>query len=153
VSPSRPPENAADARPVVRLLDLRDTPLDPAEVLAAVEDSEAGGVNLFVGVVRDHDGGEEVDHLDYSAHPSALDRMRAVIDEVAAEYDVIGLAAVHRVGALRIGDPAVLVAASAVHRGEAYDASRALIDRLKATTPIWKHQVFADGRDEWVGTP
>jgi molybdopterin synthase catalytic subunit len=140
-------------RSVVRLLDLRDTALDPTEVLAAVEDPAAGGVNLFVGTVRDHDGGEEVDHLDYSAHPTAEDRMRQVAEEVAVEFEVIALAAVHRVGALHVGDIAVVVAASAAHRGQAYDASRALIDRLKATTPIWKHQVFADGRDEWVGTP
>ncbi len=79
--------------------------------------------------------------------------MRAVAEEVAAEFDVLALAAVHRIGHLEIGDVAVVVAASAAHRGQAYDASRALIDRLKATTPIWKHQVFADGRDEWVGTP
>ena len=139
--------------PVVRLLDLRETPLDAAEVLAAVEDPAAGGVNLFVGAVRDHDGGDQVDHLDYSAHPTALDRMREVAEEVAAEFEVLALAAVHRIGHLEIGDVAVVVAASAAHRGQAYDASRALIDRLKATTPIWKHQVFADGRDEWVGTP
>jgi molybdopterin synthase catalytic subunit len=138
---------------VVRLLDLREAPLDAAEVLAAVEDPAAGGVNLFVGAVRNHDGGQDVDHLDYSAHPSALDTMRRVAEEVAAEFDVLALAAVHRVGALHIGDVAVVVAASAAHRGQAYDASRALIDRLKATTPIWKHQVFADGREEWVGTP
>jgi len=153
VSSSRPTGNASGTRPVVRLLDLRETTLDPAEVLAAVEDPAAGGVNLFVGAVRDHDGGEQVDHLDYSAHPSALDRMREVAEGVASEFEVIALAAVHRIGALRIGDAAVLVAASAAHRGQAYDASRALIDRLKATAPIWKHQVFVDGRDEWVGTP
>ena len=144
---------STDTGAVVRLLDLRETPLDPAEVLAAVADPAAGGVNLFVGAVRDHDGGETVDHLDYSAHPSALDRMRAVADEVAAEFEAIALAAVHRVGPLRVGDLAVVVAASAAHRGQAYDASRALIDRLKSTVPIWKHQVFADGSDEWVGTP
>jgi molybdopterin synthase catalytic subunit len=138
---------------VVRLLDLRETALDAAEVLAAVEDPAAGGVNLFVGAVRDHDGGAEVDHLDYSAHPTALDRMREVAEQVAAEFDALALAAVHRVGTLHIGDVAVVVAASAAHRGDAYDASRALIDRLKATAPIWKHQVFADGREEWVGTP
>jgi molybdopterin synthase catalytic subunit len=149
VSPSRPP----DARPVVRLLDLRESPLDPAELLAAVEDPAAGGVNLFVGAVRDHDGGEQVDHLDYTAHPSALDRMREVAEGVAGEFEVIALAAVHRTGPLRVGDAAVLVAASAAHRGQAYDASRALIDRLKATVPIWKHQIFTDGREEWVGTP
>src|ERR1700710_2899508 len=103
------------------MLDLRDSPLDPAEVLAAVEDPAAGGVNLFVGAVRDHDGGEQVDHLDYSAHPSALDRMRTVADEVAAEFEVLALAAVHRTGHLRIGDIAVVVAASAAHRGQAYD--------------------------------
>jgi molybdopterin synthase catalytic subunit len=139
--------------PVVRLLDLRETPLDAAEVLAAVEDPAAGGVNLFVGAVRDHDGGEDVDHLDYSAHPTALDRMREVAEGVAAEFDVLALAAVHRTGHLRIGDIAVVVAASAAHRGQAYDASRALIDRLKATIPVWKHQVFADGREEWVNSP
>ncbi len=139
--------------PAVRLVDLRETPLDPAEVLAAVDDPAAGGVNLFVGVVRDHDGGETVDHLDYSAHPTALDRLHAVTAGVAEEFDVVALAAVHRTGHLRVGDTAVVVAVSAAHRGQAYDASRALIDRLKATVPIWKHQVFADGRDEWVGTP
>jgi molybdopterin synthase catalytic subunit len=140
-------------RPVVRLLDLRETALDPAEVLAAVEDPAAGGVNLFVGAVRDHDGGDSVVHLDYSAHPSALERMREVAEGVAAEFDVIALAAVHRTGHLEVGDAAVLVAASAAHRGQAYDASRALIDRLKATIPVWKHQVFADGREEWVNSP
>ena len=139
--------------PVVRLLDLRESPLDPAEVLAAVEEPAAGGLNLFVGTVRDHDGGETVDHLDYSAHPTALDRMREVAEGVAAEFDVLALAAVHRTGHLRIGDIAVVVAASAAHRGQAYDASRALIDRLKATIPVWKHQVFADGREEWVNSP
>jgi molybdopterin synthase catalytic subunit len=149
VSPTRLP----GTRPVVRLLDLRETELDPAEVLAAVDDPAAGGVNLFVGAVRDHDGGEQVDHLDYTAHPSALDRMREVAEGVAAEFEVIALAAVHRTGQLHVGDAAVLVAASAAHRGQAYDASRALIDRLKATVPIWKHQIFADGREEWVGTP
>jgi molybdopterin synthase catalytic subunit len=94
-----------------------------------------------------------VDHLDYSAHPTAADRMRQLAEDVATEFDVVALAAVHRVGALHVGDIAVVVAASAAHRGDAYDASRTLIDRLKATIPIWKHQVFADGHDEWVGTP
>jgi molybdopterin synthase catalytic subunit len=139
--------------PVIRLLDLREAPLDPAEVLAAVEDPTAGGVNLFVGVVRDHDGGESVDHLDYTAHPSAIERLREVAGGVAEEFEVVALAAVHRTGHLEIGDIAVLVAASAAHRGQAYDASRALIDRLKATVPVWKHQVFDDGREEWVNSP
>lgn len=135
---------------VVRLVDIREEPLDAAEVLAAVADRSAGGVNLFLGVVRDHDHDQAVDHLDYSAHPTTPDRMRELAEEVAASYPVVGLAAVHRVGPLAIGDTAVIVAASAVHRGDAYEASRALIDRLKAQIPIWKHQVFADGDEEWV---
>lgn len=138
---------------VVRLLDLRDEPLDVAQVLAAVADPAAGGVNLFVGNVRDEDHQRAVAYLDYDAHPSALDRLREVAEEVAAEFDVIALAAVHRVGHLEIGDTAVLVAAAAKHRGQAYDASRAFIDRLKERVPVWKHQVFADGDDEWVNSP
>jgi molybdopterin synthase catalytic subunit len=145
--------SSTTARDVVRLLDLRDTPLDPAEVLAAVADPVAGGVNLFVGVVRDHDHDRAVDHLDYTAHPTAMTRLREVAEEVAAEFDVVAVAAVHRTGHLVIGDTAVLVAVSARHRGQAYDASRALIDRLKARVPVWKHQVFADGEEEWVNSP
>jgi molybdopterin synthase catalytic subunit len=137
----------------IRLLDLREVALDPSEVLAAVDDPAAGGVNLFVGVVRDHDGGDSVDHLDYTAHPSALDRLREVAKGVAEEFEVVALAAVHRTGHLVVGDIAVVVAVSAAHRGQAYDASRALIDRLKANVPVWKHQVFTDGREEWVNSP
>ena len=137
----------------VRLVDLRETPLDVAEVVAALDDDASGGLTLFVGRVRDHDGGRDVDGLDYSAHPSALDRMREVCERVAKEYDVHGVAAVHRVGTLAIGDIAVVVATTAAHRGEAFAASKALIDTLKAETPIWKHQRFGDGSDEWVGTP
>lgn len=138
---------------VVRLLDIRETALDIAEVLAAVGDDTAGGVNLFVGRVRNHDHDKPVTGLEYTAHPSALDELRQVAETVAAKYDVVALAAVHRVGTLALGDIAVIVAAAAGHRAEAYDASRALIDDLKATVPIWKHQSFQDGTDEWVGTP
>lgn len=142
---------------VVRLCDIRETPLDVAEVLAALGDPGAGGLTLFVGTVRDHDdhGGESaaVTGLEYSAHPTALQRLREVCDAVAGKYDVRGVAAVHRVGELAIGDAAVVVATAAEHRGDAFEASRALIDELKATVPIWKHQRFADGTDEWVGTP
>jgi molybdopterin synthase catalytic subunit len=141
------------ATAVVRLVDIREIPLRVEEVLEALADVSAGGLTLFVGTVRDHDGGKQVDGLEYSAHPTALARLREVCEEVGREYDVRAVAAVHRVGSLALGDAAVVVATAADHRGEAFDASRALIDRLKATVPIWKHQVFADGTDEWVGTP
>lgn len=138
---------------VVRLVDLRETPLDVAEVLDALDDDASGGLVLFVGRVRDHDGGKGVTGLDYSAHPTALDRLRDVCERVAAAHDVQGLAAVHRVGTLGIGDIAVVVATTSAHRGDSFAASRDLIDTLKAEVPIWKHQRFGDGTEEWVGTP
>ena len=137
----------------MRLVELRETPLDVAEVTAALDDDASGGLTLFVGRVRDHDGGKGVTGLDYSAHPSALDRLVEVCDRIAEEYDVQGVAAVHRTGTLAIGDLAVVVATAAAHRGDAFAASRALIDTLKAEVPIWKHQRFGDGTEEWVGAP
>jgi len=141
------------SRKVVRLVALRGERLDVDEVLAALDDDASGGLALFVGRVRDHDGGRGVTALDYSAHPSAADRLREVCERVAEEYDVHGVAAVHRVGALAVGDAAVVVATTSAHRGTSFDATRALIDKLKAEVPIWKHQRFDDGDEEWVGTP
>jgi len=144
------PAAAKGSAKAVRLIAIRPDPLDPAEVLAAVADPAAGGVNLFSGVVRDHDHGAAVDHLEYLAHPTAEARLEEVAAAVAAEFDVRALAAVHRTGVLHVGDIAVLVAVAAAHRDQAYAASRALIDRLKAEVPIWKHQYLADGAEEWV---
>jgi molybdopterin synthase catalytic subunit len=137
----------------IRLVELRETPLNVDEVIAALDDDASGGLTLFVGRVRDHDHGQGVIGLDYTAHPSALERLREVCERVAAAYDVHGLAALHRVGTLAIGDVAVVVAAASAHRGTAFDASRLLIDTLKAEVPIWKHQRFSDGSEEWVGSP
>jgi molybdopterin synthase catalytic subunit len=134
-------------------VDLRETPLEVAEVVAALDDDASGGLTLFVGRVRDHDHGLGVEGLDYSAHPTALDALHRVCADVAEQYDVHGVAAVHRVGRLAIGDIAVIVATTSAHRGDAFVASRALIDTLKAEVPIWKHQQFDDGSEEWVGTP
>ncbi len=138
---------------VIRLVDLRDTALSVEEVRRAVADPSAGGEAVFVGAVRDHDNGRSVGRLSYSAHPSALDRLWEVAERVVATYPVVGLAAVHRVGDLDVGDLAVVVAVSCAHRGDAFEACRALIDDLKSTVPIWKHQHFRDGTEEWVGTP
>lgn len=137
----------------VRLVAVRDAPLDVAEVLGGLDEAGDGGVTVFVGRVRDHDAGKPVTALDYSAHPSALDRLREVCGQVAARHDVHGVAAVHRVGSLVVGDAAVVVATTAAHRGDTLEATRDLIDTLKQQVPIWKHQVFADGTDEWVGSP
>jgi molybdopterin synthase catalytic subunit len=136
---------------VIRLLGIRDTPLSVDEVVAAVSDHAAGGTTLFIGTVREEDHGKSVARLTYEAHPSAENELRRVAEKVAADFPVTALAAVHRVGDLELGDIAVIVAVAAPHRGEAFQASRRLIDDLKAEVPIWKHQVFADGTTEWVG--
>ncbi len=138
---------------MIALLDVRDSPLSVAEVLAAVEDPAAGGVVSFTGLVRATDGGREVVSLEYTAHPSALESLRAVAEAVVADLPVVRVAALHRVGRLEIGEVAVVVAASAAHRDEAFAAARRLIDDLKATVPIWKDQQFDDGTREWVGLP
>jgi len=137
---------------VIRLAELRETPLSVDEVREAVADPAAGGIALFAGAVRDHDHGRAVTELGYSAHPSAAEQLRQVAEKVAAGYDVHAIAAVHRTGNLAIGDLAVVVAVSASHRATAFDACRALIDELKATVPIWKHQRFAGGDSEWVNS-
>ena len=147
------PDPSVTTRDAVRLVDLRDSPLDVAEVLGALEDEGSGGLTLFVGRVRDHDHGIDVRGLEYSAHPTALESLRRVCTDVAEQYDVHAVAALHRTGRLAIGDIAVIVATASAHRGTSFEASRALIDTLKAEVPIWKHQQFADGSDEWVGTP
>ena len=134
----------------VRLIDIRDIPLSLDEVFEAVSDPAAGGVCLFVGAVRDHDGGEDVSALGYSSHPTAVERLREVAGRIAGECDVIALAAVHRVGDLAIGDLAVVVGASAAHRADAFEACRRLIDELKTDVPVWKHQTFVSGDAEWV---
>src|SRR5262249_42287301 len=137
---------------VIRLAELRDTPLSVDEVYAAVTDPAAGGIAVFVGAVRDHDHDRSVTALSYSAHPSATAELREVAEGIAARFDVHAVAAVHRGGGLAIGDLAVVVAVSSAHRGTAFDACRALIDELKATVPIWKHQRFTSGDSEWVNS-
>ena len=138
---------------VVRLIAVRESELSVDEARAAVADPAAGGIALFAGAVRDSDHDRGVSGLSYSAHPSAVDKLRRVAEVIAEKYPVIGIAAVHRVGDLGVGDLAVVLAVSCPHRAEAFNACRDLIDILKASVPIWKHQRFDDGTAEWVGTP
>ncbi|MFF8725068.1 molybdenum cofactor biosynthesis protein MoaE [Streptomyces sp. NPDC015171] len=144
------PGEQAAADPI-KLIAVRETPLSVDEVFRAVGDDAAGGVVLFVGTVRNHDGGADVDGLGYSCHPAAEAEMRRIAEKVVADHPVRALAAVHRVGDLRVGDLAVVVAVACPHRAEAFDASRRLIDDIKHEVPIWKHQKFSDGTEEWVG--
>ena len=124
-----------------------------AEHEQLVAQAGAGAVVGFAGVVRDHDSGREVVRLDYSAHPQAEQVLFEVLAAVAAEAPgVRALAASHRVGALGVGDAALVAAVSAEHREAAFITCARLVDAVKARLPVWKHQFFADGSDEWVNS-
>lgn len=137
-------------RPVVRLAGITGEPLAVDTCLDAVRDPGAGGTAVFLGTVRDDDGGRTVVELEYEAHPRAAAELARVAERVADGSGVTAVAVQHRTGLLAVGDVAVVVAAAAAHRGEAFDACRRLIDELKHEVPIWKRQVFADGTEEWV---
>lgn len=130
---------------------LAADPISLDQALAAVDAPDCGAVVGFSGVVRNHDGGRSVSALSYSAHPSAEQVFAAVVDQISVEFPGVRLWAQHRTGSLQIGDPALVCAAAAAHRGLAFAACSALVDRIKADVPIWKEQFFSDGTVEWVG--
>jgi MoaE-MoaD fusion protein len=124
----------------VRSVRITAEPLDVAALAAAVRDPAAGAVVLFEGVTR------EVPELDYEAYAEMAEaKLRAIGEEVAAAHGASAVALQHRVGTVPLSEPSVIVAAAAPHRAEAFDAARALIDRVKAEAPIWKVEVAADG--------
>ncbi|MEU8819180.1 molybdenum cofactor biosynthesis protein MoaE [Actinoplanes sp. NPDC048796] len=120
---------------------------------AAVADRRAGAVVSFHGVVRDHDHDRAVLELNYECHPDADEILRQVAEDVAADPHVVRLAVSHRVGPLRVGDLALMASVSTAHRADAFAACARLVEEAKARLPIWKHQVFLDGTDEWVNCP
>ena len=133
------------------LFRVLETPLSVEEATAAVSAPDVGGVDLFLGLVRDHNDGRRVTRLEYHAYVSMAEKeMQRIAQEIAAEIPGVRLAALHRIGSLAVGDLAVVCAAGAPHRGEAFRACRALIDRLKERVPIWKRELFEDG-SAWVG--
>ncbi|PYE17548.1 molybdopterin synthase subunit MoaE [Williamsia limnetica] len=141
---------------VVACAAVTEEPLSTAvhEQLAAdAAGGTAGAIVSFVGAVRNHDGGRDVTALNYSAHPTAAEVVAKVVADVAAGADGVRAVAVsHRVGDLSIGDAALVVAVAADHRAAAFATCALLVDEVKAQLPVWKHQIFADGSDEWVGS-
>jgi molybdopterin synthase catalytic subunit len=132
---------------------ITESPLSVAEHEAAVGHPAAGAVVSFAGVVRDHDGGRGVTNLVYEAHPSALAVLEEVAAEIAKDPAVRAIAVSHRVGPLEVGDVALAAAVSTAHRAEAFALCARLVDTAKERLPIWKHQHFTDGTDEWVNSP
>ncbi|MEO7373231.1 MAG: molybdenum cofactor biosynthesis protein MoaE [Terrimesophilobacter sp.] len=125
-------------------------PIDESMIRRAVEAPESGAVVLFCGVVRNHDGGRPIISLDYQSHPDAEFLLNQCCEEVARKSG-LRVAAAHRVGSLQIGDIALYAAVAASHRKEAFDTCQELVERIKATIPIWKRQYFVGGVTEWVG--
>ena len=135
----------------IRQVGISESPLSVDQALRLVSGPAVGGIALFVGTVRNSDGGADVVSLDYTQHPSALDVLTKCAEQTADQHDVLAIAVEHRVGHLEVGDIAVVVAVGGVHRGEALAACAHLINTLKAEVPIWKEQHFASGDSEWVG--
>ena len=132
---------------------LVDGPITLTEHEELVANNAAGAVVGFSGVVRNHDGGRDVVRLEYSAHPLAEQTLFEVLAAVAATADgVRAMAASHRIGALRIGDAALVAAVAADHRAAAFQTCARLVDAIKERLPVWKHQFFVDGSDEWVNS-
>ena len=142
-----PPVAGGAARHAVLLAE----PLSLDRCVAAVADPGMGGLVTFTGMVRRHSRGLVIDHLEYEAYGTmAVREMTRLCDEIEAELPACRLAVEHRIGRLAIGDIAVVIAAAAPHRAEAFTACRAMIDRLKDRVPIWKKEIGDDGA-EWVG--
>ena len=138
---------------VVLRAELTEHTIELAEHEALVAHHAAGAVVGFAGVVRDHDGGRTVTRLEYSAHPSAEQTLADVAAEIAAGCQgVRAIAVSHRIDTLQIGDAALVAAVAADHRGAAFETCELLVDTVKARLPVWKHQFFADGADEWIGS-
>lgn len=143
-----PPVAGGSEAPVA---EVWDRPLSVDTALARVQHRRAGGICIFLGVVRDHHEGKSVSRLDYEAYAELAqkDMTRIVRDIIAADPE-LRVVAMHRVGQLEVGDAAVVVAASAPHRQQAFAACRECIDRIKDTTPIWKKEWDTDGNALWV---
>lgn len=133
------------------LFEVRSEPLSVDECVATVSRPSAGGTSVFIGTVRDENDGRPVTQLEYEAYASMAEKeMRLIAEEIENEIPGARLAVLHRTGALGVGDIAVVCAASAPHRGEAFRACRLLIDRVKERVPIWKREHGPDG-PYWVG--
>ena len=130
---------------------IRTEKLDLGELVAAVEHDGAGAITTFIGNVRNRNDGMDVSLLEYQAYESMAEKeLAAIAAEVEAEADGIQVACIHRIGELQVGDAAIICAASAPHRGEAFHACRQLIDRIKARVPIFKREHGPNG-PHWIG--
>jgi molybdopterin synthase catalytic subunit len=129
---------------------LTERPFNLEEILQMIRHPHIGARVLFSGEIRSANHGREVVRLEYTAHTAlAKNHMEQVLRDAAKAYPLIGAVCVHRVGLLEISESAVAVLTVARHRREAYAANQYIIDRVKAETPIWKREFYADGTSAW----
>ena len=129
---------------------VTDAPVHIQELSKLVANPHSGAVVTFCGDVRDHDGGKEVASLLYEIHPSAPEQIKLITESIIGRFEIEKVAVAHRYGDIAIGETAFAVAVSAANRQAAFDACSAIVDEVKAKLPIWKHQKFTDGTDQWV---
>ena len=126
--------------------------IDVKKLAMEVEGSAFGAVVTFSGNVRSSDNGKEVLALTYEIHPTSAEILDHVVRSVCAKYEILSARVAHRYGTIQIGESALFVAVAAPHRQPAFLACTELVDQIKLNLPIWKHQTFADGTDEWVNS-
>jgi molybdopterin synthase catalytic subunit len=131
---------------------IRDLPINVEQMRASLSSPSIGAMVVFCGDVRDHDHGRTVLSMDYETHPTAEQILKDIGLEIASEFSVAAIAIEHRYGALQIGDTALAVVVACAHRENAFQACQTAVDRVKEKLPMWKHQYFADGTDEWVNS-
>jgi molybdopterin synthase catalytic subunit len=130
---------------------LSETVIDAAALALAMEHAQAGACVAFEGRVRDHNAGRAVNRLDYQAYvPLAQSEGQRLLTEAREQFPILDARCVHRIGTLAIGDLAVWVGVTAVHRDAAFAACRYIIDEVKKRVPIWKNERYADGEPGWL---
>ena len=130
---------------------ITDEPLESGALIDSARRDTCGAVASFIGVVRNHDGGESVDAIEYSSHPSSQQILRDIVMEFKDRPGVHRIVAWHRVGRLEIGEDAMVVAVAAEHRAQAFRAVETIVEDVKAKLPIWKKQELTDGSHNWSG--
>jgi len=149
---SRSPQSPQSSQSTEAWVELVERAIDVNALLERVKHPQAGGIVLFLGTVRDNDRGRHVKFLEYEAYqPMALKEMNRVVEEARRRWPLLGIAIVHRLGHLEVGDISVAIAVSSGHRKEAFEAGRYAIDTLKQTVPIWKKEVWDSG-EAWIGS-
>lgn len=130
---------------------ITEQPIDTDALLRDSVGDADGAALLFVGTVRNHNDGRDVGHLDYQAYPEMAEKvLEEIVAEAEGRWDVGGMSVVHRVGRLEIGEASVAIVVASPHRGDAYEASRYIIEELKKRVPIWKREGYLTGESEWL---